>query len=114
MEKEIDFSLIVGENDMAITKTVNFTLEILAPADIAVTIAPLTQRVKQGTLAVYTVTLQSLNDFAGAVALAITGLPAALNYSANLVAGGTANVTVNIDTAGLAVQTYALTLTATA
>lgn len=99
---------------MAITKTVNFTLEVLAPADIAVTLVPLTQKVKQGTAAVYTATLQSLNDFAGAVALAVTGLPTALNYNATLAANGTASVTITIETAALAVQTYPLVLTVTA
>ena len=95
---------------MAIEKSIPFTLEVLAPSDIAVSIVPVTQSVRLGKIASYIVNLASVEGFAGTVDLAITGLPTALAYTTALVAGGTAAVPVDIDTATLAVQPYALTL----
>lgn len=96
---------------MAIEKTINFTLEVLAPSDITVGIVPVTQSVRLGKVASYIVNLASVEGFAGAVDLTITGLPAVLSYATTLVAGGAAAVPVDIDTAGLSVQAYSLVLT---
>ncbi len=99
---------------MAITKTVNFTLEVLAPTDITCSILPVSQSVRLGLTAHYTLTLQSVNGFVGAVAIVLSGLGSARNYSATLAANGTATVAIDLDTTGLAVQTYPLVLTITA
>lgn len=96
---------------MALTQIINFTLEVLAPADLSVTIVPITRSVRQGKIASYVVNIESLEEFAGTVDLTVTGLPSPLAYSTSLAAGATAAVPVAIDTTALAVQPYALTLT---
>ena len=96
---------------MAIEKIINFTLQVLAPTDIGVSIVPVTQSVRLGKIAAYVINLASLEGFAGSVDMTITGLPTPLVYATTLAAGGTAAVPVSIDTTPLAVQPYALTLT---
>lgn len=105
-----------GDNNMAITRTVNFTLEVLAPEDIFLTLTPLALAVRQGGVAVYNITVQALNDFAGPVTFTLEGLPvgATHSFSVNPVATSGASV-LTIDTATLSVGgPLALVLRATA
>jgi len=96
---------------MAIEKIINFSLEVLAPADLFCEIAPLAQGIRQGRVALYTLTIRSLNEFAGAVDIVLSGLPVAQSYAATLASGGEVAVPISIDTAALAAQPYALVLT---
>lgn len=93
---------IEQEASMAITKTVNFTLEVLPAADLFCEVSPVYLGVRKGGVAVFTITVRSVNDFAGTVDLTVTGLASPITASAALAAGGTANLPVSIDTAAIA------------
>jgi hypothetical protein len=95
---------------MAIEKIINFTLEVLPPADLFCEVVPLAQAVRIGRVAHYTVNLRSLEDFAGTVDITVEGLPVALSFSTTLTAGGEAAVPVDIDTTALSARAYSLTL----
>lgn len=105
-----------GDTPVAIDKTVSFTLEVLAPQDIFLTLDPLALAVRQGALAIYNITVQALNDFAGPVTLALEGMPAGGDYSFSVNPVQTQGASVlTIDTATLPVGgPVALVLRATA
>ena len=67
------------------------------PADFSLSVSPTSQSVRAGNAASYTVTINSLNGFAGSVTLSVTGLPS----------GSTATFTPNpaTSTSTLTVQT---------
>lgn len=81
--------------------------------NFTVSATPASQTIKPGASATYTVTVTPIGGFTGNVSLAATGLPTGL--TGNLVASGTANVSVFTVTAAasLASGNYPLTLIGT-
>lgn len=103
--QELDFTLVVEQGEeMAIEKTVNFTLEVLAPADIFLSFDPMALAVRQGRMAVFNIVANGINGFVGNISFALEGIPAGVDYdfSVNpIVTSGTS--VLSIDTADLPV-----------
>lgn len=99
---------------MAIEKTVNFTLEVLAPEGIFLSITPLSAKVRQGHLAIFDIVANGENDYTGNIYLSVTGLPSGVAFSltpAVIATSGTSTLT--IDTSAVEVgQILNLTLIA--
>jgi hypothetical protein len=87
--------------------------------DFSLTAAPTSLTIARGSTGQYTVTLNSLNAFAGNVTLSVTGLPSKTSgsFSPNPVAlssGGTGTSTLNVKVNRPAARgTYTLTITGT-
>jgi hypothetical protein len=58
------------------TKTVSFTVEVVAPPDWFLAVAPMALKVVQGTLASFSVTATAQGGYTGTIALSLAGLPA--------------------------------------
>ena len=108
--------VIEQEAEMAIEKQINFTLEVLAPADIFLSLTPLSLAVRQGRLAVFNIAVDALNGFTGMVELSLEGLPAGVGYSFTpQILDTEGESELSIDTTELAVGvTYPLVLKAVA
>lgn len=98
---------------MAITKTINFQLEVLPAGDLFCEVSPISLTVRKPNPAVFQVTIRSLNEYAGSVDLAVAGAAASVESPVALASGETKIVPVTIETEGLAdgVANLALTIT---
>ena len=79
------------------TKTVDFTLEVLAPPDWFLSIIPVAGRVVKGAMASFDVMASAVGGFAGSLSLSILGLPAGVAATITppvITPGMTATVTI--------------------
>ncbi len=88
------------------------------PPDFDFSAGPSSRSVVQGTSAVYTVDVSSLNSYAGSVALSVDGLPpgATVDYSSNpivLSSGSSGSSTLTIHTSTVTPASYPLTIKGT-
>jgi len=109
-------TLTITGTSGTLTHTATVTLVVQAPPtpDFSVTLSPTSQSVRGGGSVSYTVTVTSLNGFAGAVLLSVSGLPsgsAGSFYPTSVTAGGTAVLTIK--TAPTPRGTFTFTVTGT-
>jgi hypothetical protein len=96
------------------TKTINFTVEVLAPPNWFLALAPMALQVVQGVVASFNVTASAQGGYVGSIALSLTGLPAGVVATitpSTITQTGTATIT--FPTAAMTVA-GPLTLTLTA
>ena len=109
-------TLTITGTSGTLTHTATVTLVVQAPPtpDFSVTLSPTSQSVRGGGSVSYTVTVTSLNGFAGAVLLSVSGLPsgsAGSFYPTSVTAGGTSVLTIK--TAPTPRGTFTFTVTGT-
>jgi hypothetical protein len=113
VEAETGFGLNVlagSGGNVAIEKTISFSLEVLPAADFFCELVPLSQAVRHGRVANYSLTIRSLNDFAGTVDVTLEGLTPQPSWTEVLAAGEETTIPVAIPTLPLSPQAYSLTL----
>jgi hypothetical protein len=97
--------------------TMPLTLVVTAPADFALTASPASRTAVAGNATSYTIGVSSLNGFAGAVGLSVTGPPAGVGTAvvspATIAGAGSAVLTVTTVPASPG-GTFPLTITGTA
>jgi hypothetical protein len=80
--------------------SVSLTVNQVAAPDFSVTVNPASQSVTAGSSGTYTVTINPVNGFTGAVSLSASGLPsgATASFNPSSVAGGSGSSTLTIST----------------
>ena len=101
------FTVTAASGSVSGTASVTVTA---APADFSLSISPTSQSVRQGSAAVYTVTITPANGFSGSVSLTVSGLPSGGTavFSPN---PATTNSTMTIQTVTGVRGTFTLTVT---
>lgn len=109
-ETETSFGLtVLGEGDnMAIEKSITFTLEVLPAADLFCEVSPAYLGVRKGRVATFEILVRSLNGFAGTVDVTVTGLASPITASVGLGAGEEGTIPIVIDTAAITEASYTL------
>jgi hypothetical protein len=110
------YSLSVTAASGTISNSAPVTLVVSPPPDYAISVSPSAQTVKRGRSTTYTVTVASQGGFAGAVSLAVSGLPAdtSSTFSFPTVTGGSGTSTLTVATTNRAAfGTFTLTITGT-
>ena len=94
-----NYTIVVNASDGTLTHQTSVTLAI---TDFSVTASPASQTITQGSTASYTVTVTSVNGFAGSVSLAWTGCPSGASCSVSspitVPANGSAQSTLSVVT----------------
>lgn len=99
---------------MSIQSSVNFTLEVLAPEGIFLSVTPLASQVRQGHLAIFDIVTNGVNDYTGNIYLSVIGIPSGVSYTltpAVVVTSGTSTLTIDTSAIGVG-QVLNLTLIA--
>jgi uncharacterized membrane protein len=109
------YSLTITGTSGSLVHSAVVTLAVTAPSDFALTAAPPSNTVAQGSGTSYTATVSSLNGFTGNVDLSLSGLPAGAAYSFNptsITGSGTSALTITTSSS-TPMGTYSLTITGT-
>ncbi len=111
------YPLTITGSSGALTHSVGVSLVVTAPADFGLSAAPSSVTTTAGSTAAYTVTVSSLNGFAGNVALSLGGLTstqAGWSFTPMIIAGGSGSSQLAIATsATLSPGSYPLTISGT-
>ncbi len=117
LDAKVYVGLVSAPDAAGTTMTSTFdNLRVATSPDFFPLVLPATQTVNAATSATYTVHLNPVQGFNGAVTLAASGLPvgATATFSPNPATGGAASSTLTVAVgAGVAGGTYAFTITAT-
>jgi subtilisin family serine protease/uncharacterized membrane protein len=110
------YPLTISASGGTVTRTASATLTVTAPPDFTLGAAPTSASVNAGSSAAYTLSVGSLNGFAGTVALSASGLPESVGTAtitpASITGAGTAQLAL-ATVAGAPAGTYPVTVTAT-
>ena len=109
------YPLTITASSGSLSHTLGVSLVVTAPADFGIAAAPSSVTTTAGSNAAYTVTISSLNGFAGNVALSLSGLAstqAGWSFTPTTIAGGSGSSQLAIATSSnLAPGSYPLTIT---
>ncbi len=112
------YTLTIRGTDGTLTHTTSASLTVVVP-DFSISSNPTSTSVGRGHAATYTITLNSVNTFAGMVSLAVTGCPTGSTCSfspnpANVPSGGSAKSSFTVATSSrTSLKTYTMTVTGT-
>ena len=111
------YPLTITGTSGSLTHTASATLVVSSPPDFGVNVSPSSASTTAGGAVSYTVSVSSLNGFAGAVSLSLGGLTAAQaswTFTPATVTGGAGSSQLKItSSASLATGSYPLTITGT-
>jgi hypothetical protein len=107
------YTLTVTGSSESLVHTAQVTLVVRPPADFGLSVSPSSRTVFRGGSTTYSVSVSSLNGFAGAVALSVSGPPSGVTATfapSSVAAPGTSKLTVRTTTRAVR-GTFTLTVT---